>query len=261
MQHHSLFAFVALALCVAHDAKSQQAMLDRPTITVAAFEFGTVSTGRAPVEYGGMGGIGGMGGMGGLGRGSARPYPSRRYDYGPESNYDAIGTGAADMVVAKLVESERFRVYERKELEAVTREQRLDEESDTLARARYLVTGSVSQLGNKDKNIGGVLAGLGSGMLFRGLGAVRTSHSSTTIRITARVVDTRTGEIVGSFTSEGKSNGRLGIDAAGAGRGGFGAISTSDKNFRETAIGEATERAAAAVAERLIELRATALRP
>jgi curli biogenesis system outer membrane secretion channel CsgG len=253
MKHYRLVAVGALSLCVAHDAKSQQAMSDRPTITIAAFEFGTVSTGRAPVEFGGMGG---------MSRGGVRPsYPSRRYDYGPESNYDAIGTGAADLVVAKLVESERFRVFERKALEAVTREQHLEGQGDTLTRARYLVTGSVSQLGNKDRNIGGLATGVASSMLFRGLGALRTSNSSTTIRITARVVDTRTGEIIGSFTSEGESKKRWGVDAVGAGRGGLGAISTSEKNFRETAIGEATERAAAAVAERLIELRATALRP
>lgn len=250
MQRNWLVAFTMLPL-LASAAVGQQAMSDRPTITVAAFEFGTIST-SVPVEYGR--------------RGRSYPgypgYPTSRGEaYPAPAIVDAIGTGAADLVVAKLVESERFRVYERRELDAVTREQRLDEESDTLARARYLVTGSVSHLGNNDRNFGGIATGLASGMLLRGLGAVRANQSSTTIRITARVVDTRTGEIVGSFTSEGKSRSRVGIDALGAGRSGIGAVSTSERNFRETAIGEATERAAAAVAERLIELRATALRP
>jgi len=38
-------------------------------------------------------------------------------------------------------------------------------------------------------------------------------------------------------------------------------VSSSDRNFRETAIGEATARAAAAIADQVVALRATTLRP
>ena len=62
--------------------------------------------------------------------------------------------------------SERFRVFERRLLDDVSREQRLsDADGDSIARARYIVTGSVSQLGSNDKNFGALLAGFGSAVL------------------------------------------------------------------------------------------------
>jgi curli biogenesis system outer membrane secretion channel CsgG len=243
MQRISLFGAVAVWFTFnGAGAECQPPASQRPSITVAVFEFGTVS----PRIHGDHG------------RGSRRRDES---DYQGSAFAEAIGTGAADLIVEKLVESERFRVFERKQLEAVTREQRLDDEEDSLARARYIVTGSVSHLGTNDKNVGGLLTGFASGMLFRGLGAIRTNQSSTTVHLTARVVDTRTGEIIGSFTGEGESKKRWGVDVLGAGRGGLGATTVSDRNFRETAIGEATARAAAAIAEGVVALRATRLRP
>lgn len=75
------------------------------------------------------------------------------------------------------------------------------------------------------------------------------------------MVDTRTGEIIGSFTGEGISNKRWDVKLFGIGPGGFGGAKSVDSNFRETAIGEATTRAAAAIANRVVALRATRLRP
>lgn len=234
---------VSAAACVALRAQvgaCQPPASERPTITVSTFDFGTVST---PVS--------------GVYRGSRDGG-----EYQAAAFAEAIGTGAADLLVEKLVESARFRVYERKQLEAVTREQQLRvNDTDSIARARYLVTGSVSHLGMNDKDIGGVLAGVAGGMLFRGLGLIRTNRSSTTVRLTARIVDTRTGEILASFTGEGESKKRWGVNVIGAGRGGIGGINAADRNFRETAIGEATAHAVEAIAERVVALRATALQP
>jgi curli biogenesis system outer membrane secretion channel CsgG len=175
---------------------------------------------------------------------------------------EALGTGAADLIVEKLVESERFRVFERKQLDAVRREQQLDaDRSDAVARARYVVTGSVSRLGLNEKDVGGIAGGVATRMLFGRLAAIGAKQSSTTVHLTARVVDTRTGEIIGSFTGEGVSNKRWGVTLFGLGPGGFGGGRVQDTNFRETAIGEAAARAAAAIADRVVALRATRLGP
>ena len=135
---------------------------------------------------------------------------------------EALGTGAADLIVEKLVESERFRVFERKQLDAVRREQQIeDDNGDGVARARYIITGSVSRLGLNDKDLGGLGGAFGRGALGT-VGALGVKFSSTTVHLTARVVDTRTGEIIGSFTGEGVSKKRWGISAGGIGAGGFG---------------------------------------
>jgi curli biogenesis system outer membrane secretion channel CsgG len=112
-----------------------------------------------------------------------------------------------------------------------------------------------------EKDVGGVAGGAAAGALFGRLAVIGAKHSSTTIHLTARVVDTRTGEIIGSFTGEGVSNKRWGVSAFGLGSGGFGGARIVDSNFKETAIGEAATRAAAAIADRVVALRATRLRP
>ena len=247
MRRSILFGIATVCLALDGEAVTgQQPLAERPTITVAAFDFGTVSM---PVrgEYRRRGRYGDNG---------------ANVSYEAAAFAEAVGTGAADLLVEKLVASERFRVFERKLLDDVSREQRLSAaDDDSIARARYIVTGSVSHLGSNDKNFGALLAGFGSAVLFRGMGMLNTNHSSTTVRLTARVVDTRSGEIIGSFTGEGHSNKRWGVNVFGAGRGGLGGANAGDSNFRETAIGEATSRAASAVAEYVIALRATTLRP
>ena len=219
-------------------SEGQQPVSERPTVTVSAFDFGTVSTPVSGEYRGRRGGDG----------------------YQAAAFAEAVGVGAADLLVEKLIESARFRVFERKQFDAVTREQQLSTgDGDSITRARYLITGSVSHLGMNDKDIGGMLAGAAGSMLFHGFGLIRTNRSSTTVRLTARVVDTRTGEIVGSFTGEGESRKRWGVNVFGAGRGGLGGVNANDRNFRETAIGEATAHAVEAIAERVVALRATVL--
>jgi curli biogenesis system outer membrane secretion channel CsgG len=211
---------------------------ERPTITVAAFEYGSAAShfhddpGRRRMERHGVHDGAGL--------------------------VAALGTGATALIVEKLVESQRFRVYERAEVDGVRRERALESNSDdALPRARYILAGSVSRLGMNDKSVGGA----GAGRALGRLAALAVRTSSTTVHLTARVVDTRTGEIIGSFTGVGESKKRWGVTAIGMAPGGIGGGRVVDSNFRETAIGEATTRAASAIVEQVIALRATRLRP
>jgi len=222
---------------------------ERPSVTVTAFEYGTVASQLTDDD----------------------PARGRLERVGVRDTYafaEALGTGAAALLVEKLVESDRFKVFERSQLEAVRREQQIDGDgADRIARARYVITGSISRLGMNEKDVGGVASGIASAMLLGRLGhlghlgLIDAKQSSTTVHLTARVVDTRTGEIVGSFTEAGVSNKRWGVHLLGMGPGGLGGVRAVDSNFRETAVGEATARAAAAIAERVIALRATRLGP
>jgi curli biogenesis system outer membrane secretion channel CsgG len=243
MRKHVLLRLsVALLTIPIAYGDAQPPLAERPSITVTAFEYGTVAS---QIN----------------GDDRTRRRLERIGVRDGAAFAVALGAGAADLIVEKLVESERFRVFERKQIDAVRREQQLEEdEGNGVARARYIVTGSVSRLGLNEKDVGGIVGGIASGALLGRLAAIGVRHSSTTIHLTARVVDTRTGEIIGSFTGEGVSNKRWDVKLLGVGPGGFGGAKAVDSNFRETAIGEAATRAAAAIADRVVALRATRLR-
>jgi curli biogenesis system outer membrane secretion channel CsgG len=240
-QSAPLLAAALFALSVT-EASAQTPLSDRPAIAVTAFDYGAVASQLN-------------------GDDRTRRRMERVGVRDASAFAEALGIGAADLVVEKLVASERFRVFERKQLDAVRTEQQLAaDESDAIARARYIVTGSVSRIGLNDKDLGGIVGGFAKGALLGGLAGVGAKHSSTTVHLTARVVDTRTGEIIGSFTGEGVSKKRWGVTVFGIGRGALGGGKVADANFRETAIGEATTRAAASLVEQVIALRATRLR-
>jgi len=234
---------IALVTFPRAHGNAQGTVSERPSVTVSTFEFGTVASQL-------MGDERTRRGMERVGVRDGNAFVA------------ALGTGVADLVVEQLVESARFRVYERRQLDAVRGEQRLGGgEKGDIPSARYIITGSITHLGLNDKEVGGIAAGIATRALFGGLGALSAKSSSTTLRLTARVVDTHTGEIVGSFTADGVSNKRWGLKAFGLGNGGFGGAQILDQNFRESAIGEAATRAAAAIVERVIALRATRLGP
>src|SRR5687767_8946755 len=130
---HRQLLMAAALLAAFSEARAQDPFGPRPGVTITPFEFGTAAS------------------YGTHSAGRSR-YPGP-YVY-PDAELAAqlievIGTGLADLVGERLVESERFRVYERRQLEAVQREQELDRgDDDSIARARYLITGSISLLGN-----------------------------------------------------------------------------------------------------------------
>lgn len=189
------------------------------------------------------------------------------FDYGTiqrwwDGNQD-IGAGISDMLVDELVNDGSFRVIERKRLDAIMAEQNLaqSERADPSARAlvqigkllgaRYVVTGSVTKFGTEksDQRV----SGGGWGSRF-GVGSVGTAQGKANVAITARIIDTTSGEIMASARGEGTSK-RSGLLLAGAGggaAGGMGSIQFGSSDFRQTILGEATEIAIKQTAEKLI---------
>ncbi|MBA3889900.1 MAG: hypothetical protein H0X64_05165 [Gemmatimonadaceae bacterium] len=168
----------------------------------------------------------------------------------------ALGTGAASLIVEQLLASDAFRVLERKQLAAVEYEQSLRTQAgETAARAprtaaRYIVTGAITRVGFEEKKLGGA-AGTAASFALSGLGAKK---SRTEVHLTARLVDTETGDIVASFTGQGESGKGWGLTIFGIGSGGFGGFEAGSSNIRESAIGEAMEEAVAKVAQRIVEV-------
>ncbi len=186
------------------------------------------------------------------------------FDYGTIDHWwgdQDIGKGIADLLVDGLVDDGSYRVIERKKLDAILAEQnfsnsdRADPSAAKVAKigkalgVKYLIVGTITKFGmeNKGMNIGG--GGWGGGKF--GLGDVGTKKGKATVAITARMVDTSTGEIMVSAKGEATSS-RSGLMLGGAGNHGGGHIGFGSSDFRETVLGEATEGAVKAVVAKLI---------
>jgi curli biogenesis system outer membrane secretion channel CsgG len=180
------------------------------------------------------------------------------------SGNEDIGKGIADMIVDGLVEDGSYRVIERKRLDAVLAEQnfsnsdRADPEQGEIVKigkalgVKYLIVGSVTKFGMEDKKtrVGGGLWGGGR----YGLGDVGTKKGKATVAITARMIDSTTGEIMASAKGEATSA-RSGLLLGGAGNHATGHIEFGSENFRDTVLGEATEGAVQQVVAKLTAAR------
>jgi curli biogenesis system outer membrane secretion channel CsgG len=202
-----LFAGLAAAVCVlglAGVASAQAAKPKRPLVAVTDFDYGTVG-------------------------------------YHWWGDYD-IGKGMADQVMNELLEEGSFRVVERKKLDTILAEQdfahsnRADPGAAKLSKlgkvlgVRYVITGSITKFGGEDKKQGASIKGIGVGL----------GKAKTEVTLTARLVDTTTGEIVLAAKGNGVSKKGGGFSFSKSGLGGVGQ-NTSD--FKASAIGEAQEAA------------------
>lgn len=182
------------------------AQTERPAITVMGFESGTVSA-QVQDRQGFLSILSAMSG-------------TRREQYDPGQ----LGVGIADMLIEKLLETGQFKLVERKT-------------DGTPSGARYLVTGSVTKFGFEERNFGGAFANIAT------FGLLAYKQHKTEVKLTARVIDATTGEIIASVSGVGASSKGGGLRIAGVGGSAAGGVDVSSSNFRSTAIGQATERA------------------
>ena len=163
-------------------------------------------------------------------------------------NYD-IGKGMADQVVDALVNDGTFRVIERKKLDTVLAEQdfsrsdRADPSAAKLSKVgkvlgvRYIIAGSITKFGGEEKNYGG------GGLVKGKLGGLGLKKAKTEVALTARLIDTTTGEILVSAKGLGVSKKGGGLKVGALGGGGGAGFSMSSSDYKESAIGEAQEMA------------------
>jgi curli biogenesis system outer membrane secretion channel CsgG len=166
------------------------------------------------------------------------------FDYGTLDHwwgqYD-IGKGMSDQVVDALVNDGSFRVIERKKLDTVLAEQdfaasdRADPSAAKMAKVgkvlgiRYIITGSITKFSTEKKNVGGTIKGFGLGV----------GKAKSEVNLTARLVDTTTGEILVSAKGHGESNKGGGL---AFGHGGT-SFDMGSSEFRASALGDAQEQA------------------
>ncbi len=125
-----------------------------------------------------------------------------------------IGRGVADMLVTSLVESDKFIVIERAELDELLKEQGLGQTGlvtpqsaakvGQLLGLQRIITGSITEFGSKQSKVGG------------GIGGFNLGVSTTTARVVVdlRIINVNTGEIVMAKSAEGEDS-STGLDNVG----------------------------------------------
>ncbi|PYY04024.1 MAG: curli production assembly protein CsgG [Acidobacteria bacterium] len=194
------------------------------------------------------------------------------FDYGTVQNSVAaifgtnqdVGKGISDLLVQKLVQDGKFSVIERNALEKVLAEQNFSnsDRADAATAAKIgrilgvdaIIMGTVTQFGRDDKS---TTVGGGGASTFTskfGLGGLKKSVAKAVVAVTARLVDTSTGEILSAVTGNGEStrSGTSLLSAGGSGSGASaGAYDMSNANFANTILGEAVQSAVNSLAEHL----------
>jgi curli biogenesis system outer membrane secretion channel CsgG len=175
-----------------------------------------------------------------------------------------VGKGISDMLVQKLVQDGKYSVIERNALDKVLGEQNFSnsDRADASTAAKIgrilgvdaIIIGSITQFGRDDQHTnigGGGYGGYGSKL---GIGGIGTKKSKAVVGITARLVNTTTGEILAAVTGKGESQ-RSGTSligaGAGGGSGGGAGLDMGSSNFGQTILGEAVQAAVTDTATQL----------
>jgi len=169
-----------------------------------------------------------------------------------------VGGFLADVVVKELLKGSTYTVVERRAIDQVLKEQnfsnsnRVDPKTAAaigrLLGVDAIIMGSVTQFGVEESAVA-----LGSGPLGRVtrgvLGGGKRVNTKATVGLTARMVDTKTGEILTAASGSGESS-KASVAASGYAT---GDIDLTSRSFEETMLGEAVNRAAEQVAASLNE--------
>jgi curli biogenesis system outer membrane secretion channel CsgG len=186
------------------------------------------------------------------------------FDYGTVRSYSQaifgsdqdIGKGISDMLVTRLVQDGKYSVIERNALDKILTEQNFSnsDRADSTTAAKIgrilgvdaIIIGSITQFGRDDQhtNVGG--GGYGGFGSKYGIGGIGTKKAKAVVGISARMINTSTGEIMVAVTGTGESTrsstSLLGA-GGGGGSGGAAGLDMGSSNFASTILGEATGKA------------------
>ena len=128
-----------------------------------------------------------------------------------------VGRGVSDMLVTSLVESDKFLVIERAELDEILKEQGLGmtgavtpqsaAKVGQLLGIEIMITGSVTEFGSKQNKVGGGIGSIGG---FN----IGVKKTSARVAVDIRMVDVNTGEIIVAKSAEGDDS-STGLDNVG----------------------------------------------
>lgn len=108
-----------------------------------------------------------------------------------DDNNDRIGKQAVDILSSKLVETEKFILLERADLDKITKELNMENYEPLKNMADYLIVGSVTEFGRKDQGEVGIFS--------------RTKRQIAVAKVHVRLIEVRTGTILYSEEGEGEA--------------------------------------------------------
>jgi curli biogenesis system outer membrane secretion channel CsgG len=169
-----------------------------------------------------------------------------------------VGGLLSDVLVKELLKGSTYSIIERRALDQVLKEQNFSNSNRADAKTAAaigrvlgvdaIIIGSVTQFGVEES---AVAVGSGPlGRVTRGvLGGGKRVNSRAVVGMTARIVDTRTGEILTAASGSGESS-KASVAASGYAT---GDIDMTSRSFQESMLGEAVNGAAQQVATTLNE--------
>lgn len=166
----------------------------------------------------------------------------------------SLGSAFKEMLVTKLLESNRFDVLEREHIKKIygSEHQLINAENTASAKkgqfkkAHYTLAAAVTEFQMCRGGLGG---GLDIGRIF-GVGKVKVGASSisASVAVDIRVIDVETGSILASIRAEGEKNDKsFNVDTLTKG------LDFDLATFEQSPIGEATRMAINRAAEKLIK--------
>ena len=108
-----------------------------------------------------------------------------------DKNNDRIGKQAVDILSSKLVETGKFILLERADLDKITKELNMENYKPLKNMADYLIVGSVTEFGRKDQGKVGIFS--------------RTKRQIAFAKVHVRLIEVRTGQILYSEEGEGEA--------------------------------------------------------
>ncbi|HYH04072.1 MAG TPA: CsgG/HfaB family protein [Bacillota bacterium] len=161
-----------------------------------------------------------------------------------------VGKGIADEFITELLQTKRFRLIEREQIDKIIAEQDFGQSDrvDTRSAAKlgkilgvqFLVMGRVTEFSLKSTGVSGL-------SLKNGIG-LGVKSTNATVAIDARLVDTSSAEIITSVTGKGnKRNTNLSVAVD------WQAIAMGSDEFRKTNLGLAMREAVVAASKELAD--------
>ncbi|MFH7321419.1 CsgG/HfaB family protein [Desulfurivibrio sp. D14AmB] len=164
-------------------------------------------------------------------------------------NFEGIGDGLGEMFTGAIQGTNCFRVFDRRAMEAIRREQAMDGQQIALEGSDYLIMGSITSINfeNKSRSFGGGFLPV--------VGAVGSSTQTATLGMDVRLVDAKTGEVISSrayHTESGKTSYGIGGFGAAGGVGFGGAMSGLSGTAMEEVARDIVVRASYDIARELV---------
>lgn len=150
-----------------------------------------------------------------------------------DENKDRIGKQAVDILSAKLVETEKFILLERADLDKIANELKLENYEPLKNMADYLIVGSVTEFGRKDQSEVGIFS--------------RTKRQIAFAKVHVRLIEVRTGQILYSEEGEGEAFSEAGTVFGVGERAGY------DSAINDKALDAAITNLASNIIENLLD--------